>query len=352
MSLIVHAPNIHQGGGRTLLLSVLETVASMEGFALLDARLELPSIPSKMKVERVAPTLLRRFLAEWRLGSLAAPEDTVLCFGNLPPLLRNRARVRVFLQNRYLFGDRDLGAFSFATRWRIRMERSWFKHRLNAKEMVVYVQTPSMAAELLRETGISARVFPFAPAHPRLNSGGGAREFDFVYVASGEPHKNHLQLMEAWKLLAAQGVFPSLCLTLDPAAHPQLVQDIERAVQDVGLQIVNLGKLHSSDVTRCYQRSRALIFPSTLESFGLPLIEASALGLPIVASELDYVRDVAVPVQTFDPGSPMSIARAVKRHLHQREDPPNVFSTEAFVQDILESAGAHTGATTKACVTP
>ena len=38
--------------------------------------------------------------------------------------------------------------------------------------------------------------------------------------------------------------------------------------------------------------------------------------MPILAPELDYVRDVVEPDQTFDPNSPTSIARAVLRHLN------------------------------------
>jgi hypothetical protein len=50
------------------------------------------------------------------------------------------------------------------------------------------------------------------------------------------------------------------------------------------------------------------------ESFGLPLVEAANLQLPILAPELDYVRQVCEPSQTFDPYSSRSIAMAVMRH--------------------------------------
>ena len=45
----------------------------------------------------------------------------------------------------------------------------------------------------------------------------------------------------------------------------------------------------------------ALIFPSYIESFGLPLLEASENKIPIIAPELDYVRDVCNPSETFNP---------------------------------------------------
>ena len=47
-----------------------------------------------------------------------------------------------------------------------------------------------------------------------------------------------------------------------------------------------------------------------------PLIEAKYLNLPVLAGELDYIRDLIDPIQTFDPNSSISIYRAVKRFLN------------------------------------
>ena len=41
-----------------------------------------------------------------------------------------------------------------------------------------------------------------------------------------------------------------------------------------------------------YKLIDALVFPSTIETFGLPLIEAASMGKPIIASDLDYAREV------------------------------------------------------------
>lgn len=340
MTLIVHAPNVHQGGGRTLLLSVLNAAAAQDSIALLDARLDTSGLPPNVLLERFPPTLSGRWNAERRIRQLGQPGDTVLCFGNLPPLFRNRGRVVVFLQNRYLFGQRDLRAFAWWDRWRIRLERCWFSQRMDKAAMHVYVQTASMADELLRETGVVAHVFPFIPTDAPSKPDAGRLdppEFDFIYVASGEPHKNHRQLIDAWVLLGQQGSFPSLCLTLDPRRHADLLDHLRQAQERHGLRITNLGNVAATDMARCYQRSRALIYPSTLESFGLPLIEAMQLGLPIIASERDYVRDVVTPNESFDPSSPLSIARAVSRFMRQNPAQP-MFSSAEFLCDVMDKA--------------
>ena len=55
----------------------------------------------------------------------------------------------------------------------------------------------------------------------------------------------------------------------------------------------------------------ALMFPSLIESLGLPLIEANALSKPIIASNFQYVKDVCFPIKTFNPYSAESIAKAI-----------------------------------------
>lgn len=64
-----------------------------------------------------------------------------------------------------------------------------------------------------------------------------------------------------------------------------------------------------------YAETKALIYPSLFESFGLPLFEARLLNLDVLASDSDFVRDLVEPIQTFDPYSPYSIANAVIRHM-------------------------------------
>jgi len=167
------------------------------------------------------------------------------------------------------------------------------------------------------------------------------RRWDFVYVADGEPHKNHRFLIEAWKLLAEQGVRPSLALTL-PSRNSELSLWVREQAQQYGLQIEDLGFLPHTEVLALYRRAGALVFPSRGESFGLPLFEARELGLPILASERDYVRDICQPAQAFDPDSPLSIARAIRRHLGLPEATVAPVSAAEFLRAIAgEGQSAH-----------
>lgn len=197
------------------------------------------------------------------------------------------------------------------------------------------VQTPSMAMQAKAYLGPKAVVVvcPFVvPVHSIKVSQ--AHRFDFVYVASAEPHKNHARLLDAWCLLAEQGIRPSLALTV-PQDSP-LCARIEQLTRKWQLNVVNLGQLSGLEVSALYEQSATLIYPSTTESLGLPLIEAKERGLPIIAAELDYVRDIVDPVETFNPESHVSIARAVRRHLGMAESAQVMHSPAAFLKEVLQ----------------
>ncbi|MBK8524693.1 MAG: hypothetical protein IPL58_11725 [Betaproteobacteria bacterium] len=67
MKFVIHAPNVHQGGGRTLLLALLEELRTLDAdcVAVLDERLKLSAeFSSEIAVLRVKPTVIGRFFAE------------------------------------------------------------------------------------------------------------------------------------------------------------------------------------------------------------------------------------------------------------------------------------------------
>lgn len=336
--------NIHVGGGRALLHALLLSLpAELHVIALLDMRMPIPdALPSNTEIRQVAPTLIGRMAEEWWLARHVQANDIVLCFGNLPALFRLRGLTVVFVQNRYLVDRVSLKAFPLKTRLRLLVERFWLSfHAAHVHTFIV--QTPSMQvlmANLVAHSGAAIEILPFAngPHAYKRSLAWRRREakYDFIYVASGEPHKNHRQLIYAWCRLAEEGLFPSLLLTLDRQSHGELCAWIDGQKEHWGLCIENRGLQAHAQILHCYTRVKALIYPSTFESFGLPLIEARQAGIAVLAAELDYVRDVLDPEEVFDPHSASSIARAVKRFMGWRESPLPLATAKMFWQAVLE----------------
>lgn len=358
---ILHAANVHQGGGKALLDALLQALSGQgECVLLLDARMPVPSgMMDNHRIMRIYPSVFHRFRAERWLAQHVRTSDTVLCFGNLPTIFKVAGHEIVFVQNRYLLQQGSLAGFSWKTKLRLSVERRWFKWRaINADQFIV--QTPAMKAALDKwfgshwakhkeKTGegsrVSIRILPFVNApegyqrERPIRPQNGKWDYDFFYVASGEPHKNHRRLIEAWCLLAKENCFPSLVLTVDEASFPELCEWMRDKKARCNLQLENLGALTHDEVKRMYKRVGAMVYPSVFESFGIPLIEARQAGLPVLAAELDYVRDVLDPEQTFDPESVVSLARAVKRFLGVEEAPLPLQNAGEFIRHVWGGLG-------------
>lgn len=96
---------------------------------------------------------------------------------------------------------------------------------------------------------------------------------------------------------------------------------LERRVQDLGLRdsVHFLG--HREDVPDLMVASDVLVFPSLYEGLGGTLIEAMALGLPIVASDISVLREVADGVAFFARGQDSEdLARAIRDALSGGRD--------------------------------
>lgn len=328
--IIIYASNIHSGGGKVLLDSVLQELKS-PAVVFVDLRYLAPQLEMDLvKFVKVKPTIFGRLQAEFKLKSLASSTDQVLCFGNLPPLLKLRAKVDLFFQNTILL--RKYSNFNFPWKSKVRQSVERF---LLARGIIkvdrIFVQSNSVKREFVSQfPGSNVIVIPFMTSQIGTSKAKFSYN-DYVYVASGDPHKNHHRLLAAWQILAEQGLFPSLVLTVSPKDR-----DILKAVDSLvkrGLRITNFANLSHQEVLSLYKCSGALIFPSLTESFGLPLHEAAMAGIPILAAELDYVREFSSPVQTFDPTSEVSISKAVARHLAGRssEKLQKIFTTEEFL---------------------
>jgi len=338
--MLLFAPSIHCGGGLTLLRHLLDELPN-DSVLVVDQRLPIRDEElSRFKLYRVKPTLWHRLAAEWLLKRLAEHETRVFCFGNQPPLFKLKAKVTVFIQNRHLIEPRLMDGLPLKLRLRLLTERFWLKYFCcNADQLVV--QTPSMRTLASPYASKPVIVAPFVNYVTGVQSdhdsvGVEVSMYDFIYVASGDPHKNHRNLIDAWVELSHQGFYPSLCLTVEPSKYPEVSAYFEERKKEYGLKIDNLGNLTRGQVIQLYGQAKALIFPSVLESFGLPLIEASSAGLQVLASELDYVRDLLDPIESFDPHSPLSIARAVNRFMRHDEKKVFVLNADAFMRKVFD----------------
>lgn len=144
---------------------------------------------------------------------------------------------------------------------------------------------------LVAPLGLTARPRQAAPASLRPY---------FLCLGTIEPRKNHRLLLDVWRRLASD---------LPPAEVPTLVIAGRRGWQNhevferldrcpvVAAHVREVGRVPDADLPALIAGARAVLMPSFAEGYGLPVGEALALGVPVIASDLPAHREVggAVP---------------------------------------------------------
>lgn len=81
------------------------------------------------------------------------------------------------------------------------------------------------------------------------------------------------------------------------------------------------GYLSDSELEALWEHASVAAFPTFAEGFGIPVADSLARGIPVACSDIPVLREVGVGLPTyFDPQSPQSAARAIKKLL---ADPPD-----------------------------
>ena len=117
----------------------------------------------------------------------------------------------------------------------------------------------------------------------------------FVACGSIEPRKNHALLFEAWRRLRDREGEPAPKLVLVGAPGWQSDAILKPLQHDPFLRetVDHVAGLSSPALARLMLGASAVLCPSLAEGFGLPLLEANALGVPTIASDIPSHREIA-----------------------------------------------------------
>ncbi|WP_222267530.1 glycosyltransferase family 4 protein [Modestobacter marinus] len=125
-----------------------------------------------------------------------------------------------------------------------------------------------------------------------------------LHVGARRPHKNVVTLVRALARLPED-----LDLVLVGPVDRRTPDPVPEVAEELGVagRVVHLPHVSEADLIALYRGAQAFVYPSLVEGFGLPLLEAMAAGAPVVASDIPVFREVSrgaaelVPVS--DPGA-------------------------------------------------
>ena len=164
-----------------------------------------------------------------------------------------------------------------------------FIYRSIKRSSAVAVQTNWMKQAVVQKTGIEEnRILIVTPDVDCGNAGSYKDDENsrkrFFYPSAYASYKNHRLLMEAIGVLADRGVRDfEVILTVNEGELPDSDQ--------FGKIVRCVGTLPYGQVQELYRNS-TVVFPSVLETYGLPLAEARCVGARILAADMPYAREV------------------------------------------------------------
>ncbi|WGM29881.1 glycosyltransferase family 1 protein [Brevundimonas sp. NIBR11] len=125
----------------------------------------------------------------------------------------------------------------------------------------------------------------------------------FVHIGTIEARKNLAFLLTLWRRLYERmgDAAPQLVLVGRYGWENEAVLDhLERSPALRGL-VHQAADLPDSALATLMASARALVAPSSVEGFDLPAVEASALGVPLIASDIPVHRELVPGAQLIDP---------------------------------------------------
>jgi glycosyltransferase involved in cell wall biosynthesis len=300
MHVLIEALSARMGGGITRLLGIVEAlprVAPQHRYSIvLSSSYQqgiIDALPPEVRVidVRSGTGLLRRAWFQSvtlpRIGrSIGA--DAVFAASE-GAYLRAPLPVVMMCGNLLLFRHDSLSA---------RLRRPVLRRAMQVAKKIAFV------SETIREAARTPPGKSFVVHHgvdrrfqPRT---GESAEPYYLAVSSIAAHKGYETLLDAYALLPRD--VPPLRIAggvQDPEAHRRLVA--KRDALGLGGRVEFLGSVAPESLPALYAGARALLFPSEVESFGLPLVEAMATGVPVIASGIPVCREICGEAALYVP---------------------------------------------------
>ncbi|SDI59446.1 glycosyltransferase family 4 protein [Pseudomonas panipatensis] len=173
-------------------------------------------------------------------------------------------------------------------------QRLWFEHFYLGSELDLVDQTSRLDPQLVQMFDAGAPVY--------------------LMVSTIEPRKNHGYLLDAFERLWARGSAVRLCIIGRVGWKCDELMARIRRHPELNKRLFVFNKLNDRGLEHAYANARALVFPSFVEGFGLPLVEAMQRQLPVMASDIPVFREIGGEFMAyFDLAQPQTLADLVER---------------------------------------
>ena len=123
----------------------------------------------------------------------------------------------------------------------------------------------------------------------------------FVMLSTIEPRKNHWMILQVWRRLVELhgAAAPRLVIVGQRGWECENVLDLLERCESLRGFVLEKSICSDSELVAHLRHARALLFPSFVEGYGLPLVEALDLGVPVLASDLPVFREIVADIPEY-----------------------------------------------------
>lgn len=303
--MIIEASNTYFGGGYVLLEELLRNLEQQDDETLVYVGYKnVYEALQKKNYQHI--TFIKTGELQTLFRYLTRRKRT-LFFCSLPPFVHNERSVVYAHNPHFIECPKKISKYLVYYYW----------VRLFRNKVDFFACQTNEVAKHLKALGCQVQLMPFYVRPARVDL---PKKYDFCYISTVAPHKNHQCLFEAVEQLVNQGRRFSLAVTVrDSKRNAELIAQIRRINEKAGMQIiVNRGFVSKSEMAEVLNLSKTVVFPSLKETFGLPIAEALSCGLRILSSDRPYTYDLLAHPIVFDPKDSRSIAGVMADDLDGR----------------------------------
>ena len=177
------------------------------------------------------------------------------------------------------------------------------------------------------------------------------QDYVFVYAASPNSHKNFECICKAADILKAEGLYQFKVYLTVSGTENTYAEWLYKRWGKSNAVLEFIGFQDRQTLFVYYDEADCLLFPSRVETWGLPITEFAALEKPMLLADLPYTHETAAgagQVAFFDPAAPEELAAKMKRLIQgdttflqalplKQVEPPVVRSWAALFDILLQT---------------
>ena len=363
MTILVSAAALRTSGARTIYRQFLEhlktRVDGNQYYIMVDKDMEMPPIDGVSYIvvdvsNKIKRAVFELFGFKRILKHIPATVELVVSLQNLGIRQLRYLRQIIYYHQPLPFFDYRWNLFhrDELVMWLYKNLYPLLVKRSIGRNVDMITQLPSIKEGIVKKYGVEENhvhvLFPDLeqidiqdiPFEPTIDS----KKLNLIYPATFQPYKGHEFLVRVIARLKEQGLAEDIRihLTLEKDKNVRLVSLMK--AMDVEGNFVFHGVVPHDRLLSMYKSSVGLLFPSVIETLGLPLIESARFGKAIIACDLKYAHEVLGEysgARFVEPRSTKGWADAIINVMDNRKqycplEHPERSSWETFF-DLIES---------------